>query len=210
VAVVGGMHETFPGQAVVSNYPSEPHLIKATMLFRNCVSHPTVLMRRELFGPGKFMYHESRRFPEDYDLWMRVLREHLVVNLPEVLLKYRQSDTQTVASYRSEFVAAALEIQLSMIAWLGITPNDQQREIHHRLAENQIPETAEDLLKCIAWLQEILDANEQAKIYDTAALRRVLTGRWIAVARKLAATSAEDYARQKKSHWISGVTIEMP
>ncbi len=210
IAVVAGMHETFPGTPVVSNYPADPHIIKATMLFRNCVSHPTVLIRAELLGEGKITYNEARQYPEDYDLWVRLLKNYSFLAIPEIFLRYRQTQSQTIVRHREKFLSAALEIQLRQISWLGITPTEDEKQTHHQLAENQLPHDVGGLLACVNWLQKILDANTVAGVYEPAALRRVLTGRWIASAKKLATVDAAEYQRQKQTHWFSGVTIAMP
>jgi hypothetical protein len=57
-------------------------------MFGNCIAHPTVMMRREVFetfGP----YRRDALHVEDYDLWVRANSRVGVANVPEVLLQYR-------------------------------------------------------------------------------------------------------------------------
>jgi hypothetical protein len=63
----------------------------------NCLAHPSVMGRTEMFR--KFRYSPGQKHIEDYDLWLRMLGEGCVLEkLPEALLLYRlhpQSVTHT-------------------------------------------------------------------------------------------------------------------
>jgi glycosyltransferase involved in cell wall biosynthesis len=71
--------------------------IRSRMPGENCLAHPSVMGRTELFR--KFRYNPEQKHIEDYDLWLRMLGEGCVVEkLPEALLLYRlhpQSVTHT-------------------------------------------------------------------------------------------------------------------
>ncbi len=57
-----------------------------------CISHPTVMMRRDAYEDvGGYRNVEAKYgYPQDYDLWMRFMTKgYLMANLGEVLLKYR-------------------------------------------------------------------------------------------------------------------------
>ena len=55
--------------------------------------HPSVMMRRDaVCAVGG--YHRAYRHCEDYDLWLRMSEHVRMANLPDRLLKYRQSETQ--------------------------------------------------------------------------------------------------------------------
>jgi glycosyltransferase involved in cell wall biosynthesis len=60
--------------------------------FENCIYHPSVILRREavLRSGG---YRSAFKNAEDYDLWLRLAREHRIANIPQPLLRYRFSPT---------------------------------------------------------------------------------------------------------------------
>lgn len=65
--------------------------IKKTMPFKNCIAHPTVMMRS---GYAKALgYRRRQKNIEDYDLWLRLLnRGYSIAKIEEPLLLYRIHD----------------------------------------------------------------------------------------------------------------------
>jgi glycosyltransferase involved in cell wall biosynthesis len=71
--------------------PTEPKVVAWFLLFGNCIAHPTVMMRREVFerfGPYRACACE------DYDFWLRIHSETKMANLPDVLVNYCIRDDQ--------------------------------------------------------------------------------------------------------------------
>jgi hypothetical protein len=70
--------------------PVEHADITETLPKRNCLYHPSVMLRRsailELGG-----YRPEFSNSEDYDLWLRASRVHHLANIPVPLLRYRFS-----------------------------------------------------------------------------------------------------------------------
>jgi glycosyltransferase involved in cell wall biosynthesis len=82
----------------------EPHDIRRDLFVESPLIHPTVLMRRaDLEAVGGY---QDRGWPEDYDLWMRLLlsgRE--ATKVPDVLLLWRDHEsrlTRRAPAYRLE------------------------------------------------------------------------------------------------------------
>lgn len=64
--------------------------IARTLPVRNCLYHPSVILRRApVLDAGG--YREEFRNAEDYDLWLRLSRDHDLANIPVPLLRYRLS-----------------------------------------------------------------------------------------------------------------------
>jgi len=62
--------------------------IRHAMAFSNCIAHPTVMVRAEVYK--KYKYKIYQKSSEDWDLWLRLLADGLVIHkLDEVLLHYR-------------------------------------------------------------------------------------------------------------------------
>ena len=65
-----------------------PSLIKHVMAKESCIAHPSVMGRSELFQ--KYRYKEYQRNIEDYDLWLRLLNDGIMISKIETpLLLYR-------------------------------------------------------------------------------------------------------------------------
>lgn len=62
--------------------------IRKTMAWENCLAHPSVMMRSSSIK--KYRYTTNQKHSEDYDLWLQLLADGLVIEkLPETLLLYR-------------------------------------------------------------------------------------------------------------------------
>ncbi|GHU05641.1 hypothetical protein FACS1894205_5940 [Alphaproteobacteria bacterium] len=62
-------------------------------VLRDCpVAHPTVMLRKSVFDKYDLRYDSDYVNCEDYELWSRAIYYTKIVNLPEILLKYRRHD----------------------------------------------------------------------------------------------------------------------
>jgi glycosyltransferase involved in cell wall biosynthesis len=125
--------------------PTNPKMLKWANFFGVCVSHSTVLMRREVMEKLGF-YRPDAVHAEDVDLWLRASSITEFGNVPEILNKYRvwhgsthqlalelRRDThvQLLASYIKEFLT--FDPPIEAVAGLRQTrvgpPPDNPRQI---------------------------------------------------------------------------------
>ena len=92
VMVVGGQMNIMDenGQITSSRtYPTGGLKLFLFSCVRNPLSHPTIMMRREVVDKG-YRYDESLRMSEDLDFWLRLMNDgYKIVNLPDTLINYR-------------------------------------------------------------------------------------------------------------------------
>lgn len=67
---------------------------KELLLFTACFAHPTVMLRRDILIQYNLSYDEKFKNCEDYKFWIDLMEYGEFYNIPEILLMYRQSDTQ--------------------------------------------------------------------------------------------------------------------
>lgn len=77
-----------PDRSYVQEAPTDAEELKAALLFGCEISHCSVMFRRETFLQCG-MYYDAGKLGEDYDLWTRIMFQHKLVNLPEVLVDHR-------------------------------------------------------------------------------------------------------------------------
>jgi glycosyltransferase involved in cell wall biosynthesis len=78
---------------------TDPFLIKCHLsasgdLTSWCITHPSVMMRKSMLVDVG-LYNEAMSldgYPQDYDLWMRIIAKYSMANIAEPLLKYRVLD----------------------------------------------------------------------------------------------------------------------
>jgi hypothetical protein len=92
--------------------PTEPDAIAAALLERNCLAHPTMLLRRAaVMALGG--YRAAFRYAEDYDLWLRLSEHHALYAIDEPLLDYREHPGQVSRTALEQRVFAEFGAQLA-------------------------------------------------------------------------------------------------
>jgi len=91
IAVLGSWIQIIDARSkegCIIKHNSDPVIIKWMQIFKNQIAHPSSFFRKKAIDEVGH-YRKKYKYAEDYDLWSRVLRKYKVVNLPEVLVKYR-------------------------------------------------------------------------------------------------------------------------
>jgi glycosyltransferase involved in cell wall biosynthesis len=71
-----------------------PSEAKNYLIINTPISHPTAMIRSEVFNLYGIKYNESFRHSQDYELFYQISRIGEISNLPEILLNYRTTESQ--------------------------------------------------------------------------------------------------------------------
>jgi hypothetical protein len=71
--------------------PEKSDDIKNLLIRRNCISHPTVLIRKNVLIVNNILYDENYVFTQDYKLWTDLYNMGAYYNIQEILLLFRAS-----------------------------------------------------------------------------------------------------------------------
>lgn len=112
----------------VTNYPISMNDIQRHLRYQNCIGHPSVIFRKskvlELGG-----YRKILTGVEDYDLWLRLIRDGKIKNEPRFLTKYRVSKGQYSKSFGSTYThlenLARLDLEFDI---LGHSPIENLKD----------------------------------------------------------------------------------
>lgn len=104
------------------------HEIKTTMLFYNCMSHPTVMYRAK--QAKELRYSTEFKHCEDYELWLRMSKTGKVANLPEPLVQYRIHKQNTSLGNQKEMQQNVMELLARELDNLTIDYTPQQLLAH--------------------------------------------------------------------------------
>lgn len=63
--------------------------VKASLLFRNYICHPTVMIRKKVIEKYNLKYDFEDKGMEDYGLWLNLSKNEKIFILPKILLRYR-------------------------------------------------------------------------------------------------------------------------
>jgi glycosyltransferase involved in cell wall biosynthesis len=144
--------------------------IAPTLLFRNCIVHSSVILRRARWEPYRSEYAPA----EDYDLWARIAPYQSFLPLNAVLLSYREHPhgiSKRLSDRMKESVAAIHQLQLERLGVVGHV------ELHGRLTNWPADADALQLAEAEAWLLELLPN----RFYHRASFRRVIEKIWFSI-----------------------------
>jgi hypothetical protein len=123
-AVVGG-HNLILNEywEIIGERKYSAQVTRRSILCKSPVSQPSVLFRRiEILTVGG--YSTSKNLAEDYDLWLRVFANgYEIVNLNQVVLKYRISELQSKAQKIRETLRETILCQRKAYAKYGYPLN---------------------------------------------------------------------------------------
>ncbi len=92
------------------------------VLFSSPVANPTVMMRRDVIETCQLRYREEYKHAEDYDFWTQAIKYTRIVNIPVVLMKYRQHDANISLVYNKAQSQTAKQIRREFLRFLSDIP----------------------------------------------------------------------------------------
>jgi hypothetical protein len=176
VVLCGAWAERFDeaaGTRAVWRFPTRHEDILPYGLFRGAFCNPLTMLRRATLERHGLRYDPSYPLAEDMHLWYRLLRLGRGANLPEVLLRYRLSPSQVTQAQADAKPALNGRLWTLMLADLGLPTDPDTLALHAAVARPLWPAEADFLRRAVAWLEALLAANEEARLYDPEGLRRL-------------------------------------
>lgn len=148
-------------------------LLKVQLLKDNVCTHPTLIIRQEIFNKYGIKYNEDYEYSADYDLMVNISRIGAISNLPEVLLSYRRHPGQISHAKRQAQWVYADQIRLKQLEAFKIRPSIDEIILHLSLMKGfAIP--ASKHLSAVKWCNKLLTKNDMLKLYDEKFLYRFL------------------------------------
>jgi hypothetical protein len=167
-------------QERVWDTPARAAIVKWSLLFGNCIAHPSVMMRHFLVKGG-VAYRSEISYAQDYELWIRLSDKTQLTNLPEVLylrrvheqmigIKNYEQQEQAVREVMRYVLMKLLRKEVSerLVASLrhAIRRKHLEKAVELRAVSNLI------IHLCRAYItQNILDAVGQKQVVEDAAQR---------------------------------------
>ena len=116
IDMVAGWFESLGlNDQIVWKPPLEHNDIITSLVINNVLCHPLAMIRKSTLlriFPDNIIYQKSYVYAEDYKLWIDLIKGGAILsNLPEVLLKYRISNSQSITIKRVEMEMAAQMVQ---------------------------------------------------------------------------------------------------
>lgn len=127
VAVLGALGEYFEGRQGVAAYPVGEDAVTERMPFDNPMMQNTVVLNVPWLRERGLQYDANMHYAEDYDFWARIHEAGgKIVNLPDVLVRYRFHEQSASRSKREEQEFTATRIRRRLFAHMGCQLTDEQ------------------------------------------------------------------------------------
>lgn len=179
VDILGSWITVFGMHNYVWSVPATHDYIAAKLVFENSLPHPALIMRRHSILKTGIMYEEQYHGAEDYMLWSKLAEKGLrFANLQESLLRYRTHGEQVGVALRDKQQQSSWRIRKYNIQRLGITPTEEEKHIHQKLASWVPMKNIEETYKAGKWLLKLLRADNSEGIYAKHAFRKIIGERW--------------------------------
>lgn len=91
-------------------YPEAPEAIRRELHLRNCIAHPSAMIRASVFREVG-LYAEGYPAAEDYELFFRIAGRYDLANIPEPLTRYHFSPGGISSQRRRKQIASTLAVQ---------------------------------------------------------------------------------------------------
>ncbi|OHV07741.1 glycosyltransferase family 2 protein [Kushneria phosphatilytica] len=156
--------------------------IYAQLLFRCCISQPTVMGRTDILQ--RYRYDESLMTSQDFDLFIRLARDYPLYNLGEPLVAVRRHD-ERISGQHERVAHYQHRILHDQLVHFGLTPTRQDVERHFLISRPRSwhKPDASYMNWAREWLAMLRQQNRRNGVYDPAALDRVLARYWLTLGR---------------------------
>ena len=185
----------FTGQVWYHNTSSE--MIPTILLFRNCFTQSSVMIRRTCFR--NYSFRQEYWAAPDFDLWTRVVTEYRITNLPEILVYYRTFEKNMTGQFESEIKKCTKRIFVNSLRRLGIFPTDEEITIHDGLERIQLNRSVDLLKETEAWLIKLVEINNKSGKYQDDIFTNVIANYWFKICTLNANIGHKIYKKYKNS-----------
>ncbi|NDW09238.1 glycosyltransferase family 2 protein [Dysgonomonas sp. 520] len=160
--------------------PSKFEDIQAFTLFKSCVCHPAVMIRKSMFSRFNLRFEEDYLHVEDYALWSKAVYLTKIANINESLLHYRVHGSQISTKHEQEQLENKKKVFIIHCNHLGLRKDPEFLDIYASVAESVPKESSfEYLEKCESFMLDLIDLNKRKPFCSHTYLQNMLSLHWL-------------------------------
>jgi len=183
IALLGGTYNVMDeNNQIIKNCPSfisEPIEIKAKLFFYNCFGHPTVMMRKSILK--EYQYNTDFIPAEDYLLWWQLAQKHLLSNIPDVVLLYREHSEGISKQKKDKQREAEKKIYRIILEDFGFSKvTDEQLNLHHDMLYYKVKNSYSftEFINIAKWLVKLYNQNNRTNRFEIQDFKQQLQAYW--------------------------------
>lgn len=146
-------------------YSQDDHSIKFKLLHECHLLHPTLIIRRELIYKNDLFYNEEFRKNQDYELFLRAIEITKYANLPDYLLKYRQTEANSKRESHNQ-QENILAIQKKLFRKIGFEITDKELMLYKSIHNQSYLHSDIFLIEASALLNGIAQSNNKKQFFE--------------------------------------------
>lgn len=160
--------------------PERYEEIQAFILFKSCVCHPAVMIRRAMFQNLDLKFEEKYLHVEDYALWSKAVYKTKIANINEPLLLYRVHKAQISSLYEQKQRENKIEVFKIHCRHLGLDSSPDFMDVYASVAESvPLYPTFEYLSQCESFMKKLIALNTDKSFCSDEYLKKMLSLHWI-------------------------------
>ena len=159
--------------------PTGHALIKAHLLFRSALPHPTFMLRRSVLEEHGIAYSQEYPHAEDYALLCALSRVCRLAGVSQPLLRYRQHAGSSSLRHGREQREVSDRVREGLLRDLDLEPTPEELALHNQLGNADYGAAAADLEEVEAWLAKLRRAVAKGEDYSPEALDLVIKNLWL-------------------------------
>lgn len=177
IVLCGAWFEIFGTRNEVICHPETALEIKAAMLVKNPLCHPLVMFRKDVLINNGYSYQNDFHACEDYHLWATLSLNYAMYNIPEVLLRYRQHNSQVSTEKTKLQWANSSKVRQFLLNNLGVTYTDSEISNYEKVLKGDLNYDL-DFDEALRFIHKILKSNEAKESYNQEMLIRTFEPFW--------------------------------
>lgn len=164
----------------VKRRPISPEQLRAHSIFRCGVSGRAIMAPTDILR--EYQFRDSYPVSEDFDLCVRLSKDHDICNLPEVLIRHRKHEGNTSREKTQLMTNRVRSILTRQLNDLEVKFNEDDLRFHlllRRLSKQPFKPDRRFLEWSEQWLLGLRNANQRARLYPEPAFSRALGLYWL-------------------------------
>lgn len=192
IGLCGSFYETFGSrEGITDNLAVNSDELKCRLLFSACLMHPTIIIRHSMLRQHDIYYNPEYRYASDYEFCTMCSRHFHIANINHVLLRYRVHEKQISTAHITEQENFAKSIKRNQLEYLGLSPDEQELEIHHILGNSSYHlVSSRGLYEAVQkWLLKLMETNQQTLRFPSSVFNEILGAMFYAICKYSIRTS---------------------
>lgn len=176
IAVCGSFAQQFGDTESLLIYPENSHQIKINLFFLKAwFCNSATMMRAKSIK--NLHYDENYIVGHDYHFWVKLIEDEFA-NLPEILVKYRTSQTQITQKKQEEMWKETGLILENQIKNFIDNPSQEEINLHINYCLKKLEKGALNLKKLELWFEKILNTNSKKQRFYQKTLETDICQKW--------------------------------